>query len=276
MNRNSADNSLQIQDVLSNYLFNLLTTDKDVSEPFCRLIIRELLNREVGKVNILAERIELPGNPKKRGVRLDVEVMEYNENGENVATIYDIEPHKDSEKFYPKKNRYTQSMIDRNHLNSGEKNFGKLPDLYIICITNFDPFGYDRMVYTIKHQCIEEPELCYNDGVQILYFYTKGTKGGNESLRSFLKYLEHSEEANVVDAATREVEKYVEQVKERNRETMYTVGEWIDDIVNNGTKEKQKIIETQAEAIAKKDRVIAKKDTYIKELEAKLAQTNSK
>ena len=60
----------------------------------------------------------------------------------------------------------------------------------------------------------------------------------------------------------------VEQVKGRNKETMYTVGEWIDDIVDKETKEKQKIIETQAETIAKKDK-------YIKELEAKLAQTNS-
>lgn len=64
-----------------------------------------------------------------------------------------------------------------------------MPELYIICITNYDPFGYDQILYTIKNMCAEEPELVYNDGVRILYFNTSGTKGGTKSLQKRMKKL---------------------------------------------------------------------------------------
>ena len=59
-------------------------------------------------------------------------------------------------------------------MKSGETDFEKLPNLYVITITNFDPFGYDYMMYTIKNSCVEEPELEYEDGLRFVYFNTKG------------------------------------------------------------------------------------------------------
>ena len=258
-------------DVMNFFMFNKLTTEPETSEKFCRCMLRNLLGIEVDRINVQAEKVELPDDPEKRGVRLDVKIEEL--NGEKVASIYDIEPHRDFEKDYPKKNRFTQAQIDKNNLESGDNDFSKLPRLFIISITNYDPFGYDRVMYTIRNACVEEPSLVYNDEVTILYFNTTGTKGGTESLRRFLTYLEESKDTNAVDEATREVGKYVGTIK-HNYEIggkYMTVGDLMDKIAAEAAAE------AAAEVAAEKDAYIAKlleeqkeQELRIQELEALL------
>ncbi len=74
-------------------------------------------------------------------------------------------------------------------MKSGARDFGKIPNLYVLTILNFDPFGYDYMMYTVKNRCLEIPEMEYEDG---LHFYTNGTKGGNEEPHTLLQYLQDS------------------------------------------------------------------------------------
>lgn len=113
----------------------------------------------------------------------------------------------------PKRNRFYQAKIDGRYLRSGEKDFDKLPNLYIITITNYDPFGEDYMMYTFRNQCEELPELPYEDGLRFIYFNTKGTKGGNEAIHNLLTYIQHSNEHSVTDDATREIHEYVKRVR---------------------------------------------------------------
>lgn len=254
-------------DIMSNFMINQLATDPELKEPFCKMMIRELLHREVGKIDIIAEKIIVGDNPNMRGVRLDVEVEEHGEDGESVANIYDIEPHRICEKDFPKKNRYTQAQIDKKHMKTGDRDFSHMPDLYIINITNYDPYGYDQMVYTIKNTCLEEPDICYNDGVTILYFNTTGTKGGSPCLKNFLNYLEESTAENVVDEATKEAHEYVSRLKARNQE-MTTVGDLIDNIIE---KETQEIIKAKDEEIKA---VIADKNAEIARLKAAADENN--
>ena len=261
-------------DIMSNFMINQLATDPELKEPFCRMLIRELLHREVGKIDIIAEKIIVGDNPNLRGVRLDIEVDEYGADGESVASVYDIEPHRIYEKDYPKKNRYTQAQLDKKHMKTGDRDYSHMPDLYIISITNYDPFGHDQMVYTIRNSCVEVPEICYNDGVTILYFNTKGTKGGSQCLKNFLNYLEESTAENAVDKATKEAHEYISQMKERNPE-MSTVGDLIDNIVEQETKELKATIEEKDAEIADKDAVIADKDAEIARLKAIIEQNNS-
>ena len=225
-------------DVLNNFMFNSLTTDPNVSEKFCRAMLKGLLGKQLGKIIVTSEKIIVPDSPEKRGVRLDVRVDDFDE-GEVITNIYDIEPHRDFEKNFPKKNRFQQAQLDKNNMESGNNNFENMPNLYIITITNYDPFGYDYMLYTIENGCIEVPELVYNDGVKIYYFNTEGTKGGTESLKNFLTYLENSEPANEVDDATKEMAKYVEYIKDdKRREGRYmTVGDWADHICAEAREE---------------------------------------
>lgn len=55
--------------------------------------------------------------------------------------------------------------------------------VFVIFICPYDPFGDDRMIYTIRNHCVENPELPYEDGARTIFLYTKGRKGrDNESL----------------------------------------------------------------------------------------------
>lgn len=85
--------------------------------------------------------------------------------------------------------------------------------MYILTITDFDPFGYDYMMYRIENHCEEIPELTYDDGLQYIYFYTGGKKGGSPEIQAMLAYLCESTERNVTNEATREIHRYVNQVK---------------------------------------------------------------
>lgn len=50
-----------------------------------------------------------------------------------------------------------------------------------IWILPYDPFGDDRIIYTIKNIAVENHDLVYNDGITKIILYTKGTKGDLKS-----------------------------------------------------------------------------------------------
>ena len=276
-------------DVMDNFLFNQLSTNPKTKEGFLRCLIKNLLGKEIGKIVIRAENMIYPTLPDKRGVRLDVQIDELNLKDE-ITTIYDIEPHRDFERDYPKKIRFSQAQIDKNNLLSGNNDFSCMPELFIVNITNYDPFGDDQMVYTFQKKCIEAPEVVYNDGVTILYFNTTGTKGGSEELKNFLEYLEKSEPEKAVTTATQELQGYVEQIKHDAEigGNYMTFGDLLDKITAEVAAEaaEKATAEAAAEAakavaekdaiIAEKDTTIAEKDSVIEELRAKLAALENK
>ena len=276
-------------DVMDNFLFNQLSTNPKTKEGFLRCLIRNLLGKETGRIIIRAENMIYPTLPDKRGVRLDVQIDELNQK-DDITTIYDIEPHRDFERDYPKKIRFSQAQIDKNSMSSGNNDFSCLPELFIVNITNYDPFGDDQMVYTFQKRCIEAPEVVYNDGVTILYFNTTGTKGGSEELKNFLEYLEKSEPEKAVTTATQELQGYVEQIKHDAEigGNYMTFGDLLDKITAEVAAEaaEKATAEAAAEAakavaekdaiIAEKDTTIAEKDSVIEELRAKLAALENK
>ena len=276
-------------DVMDNFLFNQLSTNPKTKEGFLRCLIRNLLGKEAGRIIIRAENMIYPTLPDKRGVRLDVQIDELNPK-DDITTIYDIEPHRDFERDYPKKIRFSQAQIDKNSMSSGNNDFSCLPELFIVNITNYDPFGDDQMVYTFQKRCIEAPEVVYNDGVTILYFNTTGTKGGSEELKNFLEYLEKSEPEKAVTTATQELQGYVEQIKHDAEigGNYMTFGDLLDKITAEVAAEaaEKATAEAAAEAakavaekdaiIAEKDTTIAEKDSVIEELRAKLAALENK
>ena len=266
-------------DVMDNFLFNQLSTNPKTKEGFLRCLIRNLLGKETGKIIIRAENMIYPTLPDKRGVRLDVQIDELN-NKDDITTIYDIEPHRDQESDYPKKIRFSQAQIDKNNMPSGNNDFSLMPELYIVNITNYDPFGDGQMVYTFQNKCIEAPEVVYNDGVTILYFNTTGTKGGSDDLKKFLEYLEKSEPKNAVTSATEELQGYVEQIKHDAEigGNYVTFGDLMDKITAEVAAEaaEKAAAEATEKVTAEKDTIIAEKDAIIAELQAKLAEQQNK
>lgn len=83
----------------------------------------------------------------------------------------------------------------------------------MIFICNYDPFGYDRVKYTIRNMCVEEPEMPYDDGAQTTVLYTKGDDI-SEELRQFLKYMENTTQTNAVNDTLKDIQKMVDIVKQ--------------------------------------------------------------
>ena len=205
--------TLEEMNCLDDFLMNVVAEDPEVGEAFCRRLISALLQRELGRIRVRAQHALQGETPERKGIRLDVEVEELAGEGARVERVYNVEPHLRNDMDFPRHNRFYQARIDARHLKRGVMDYSVLPDLYVITILNFDPFGYDRMFYTIRNGCEEEGSLKYPDGLQFIYFYTEGKKGGREELATLLRYFRQSTEENAVDDVTRELHGYVSRVK---------------------------------------------------------------
>ena len=136
------------------------------------------------------------------------------ENNVSTLRLYDIEPNKYYEKDLPRRSRYYQSLMDSKLLQSKSR-YQHLPDMITIWILPYDPFGDDRMIYTIKNMVVENSNLVYNDGITKIILYTKGTKGGSKELKDLLTYLENTTLSNAVDKELQELQEIVNNVKGR-------------------------------------------------------------
>ena len=212
---------LEELNLLDDFLFNAMMTYPEMGEKFTRKILKLLFNEEFRYLKVIAQKSYGGLNTDLRGARLDVYV-ESDDSAEIDASedvsIYDLEPDKNDKAKYiaafPQRIRFYHAIIDSRSLKSGE-DFGKLKRVYVIFICNYDPFGYDRVKYTIRNMCVEEPEMPYDDGAQTTVLYTKGTKGDDisEELRQFLNYMENTTQTNAVNDTLKDIQKMVDIVK---------------------------------------------------------------
>lgn len=71
------------------------------------------------------------------------------------------------------------------------------------------------MVYTVQNQCVENPNLPYDDGTKKIYLYTKGIEGTpSQELQEMLKYMENSIAENVTNQNIEAIHNYVKRVKD--------------------------------------------------------------
>lgn len=206
---------------MDDFLFNAMMTYPEMGEKFTRKILKLLFNREFRNLKVIAQKSYGGLNTDLRGARLDVYV-ESDDSAEIDASedvsVYDLEPDKNDKAKYiaafPQRIRFYHAIIDSRSLKSGE-DFGKLKRVYVIFICNYDPFGCDRVKYTIRNMCVEEPEMPYDDGAQTTVLYTKGTKDDDisEELRQFLNYMENTTQTNAVNDTLKAIQKMVDIVK---------------------------------------------------------------
>ena len=223
---------LEELDLIDDFLMNGIANNEKVKEKFFKKLLSVLLEQDIGKVTVTAQKMIPAIDTDYRGVRLDVEVSEIkNKNGiERVANVYDIEPHLRNDTDFPRSNRFRQAKIDSKYMKAGNNEFQNMPGLYVITITNFDIFREDYMLYTFKNSCEEVPDLKYDDGLKFIYFNTKGHKGGSKSIENLLRYIQSSTDNNVVDENTKELSGYVREVKsgEAFKEAFMTIGDHLD------------------------------------------------
>ena len=271
---------LEELNLLDDFLFNAMMTYPEMGEKFTRKILKLLFNREFRNLKVIAQKSYGGLNTDLRGARLDVYV-ESDDSAEIDASedvsIYDLEPDKNDKAKYiaafPQRIRFYHAIIDSRSLKSGE-DFGKLKRVYVIFICNYDPFGYDRVKYTIRNMCVEEPEMPYDDGAQTTVLYTKGTKGDDisEELRQFLNYMENTTQTNAVNDTLKAIQKMVDIVKRDGEVSLsYMKGFERDTIMyekgqaaerKNTERERQRADSAEkARMIAEEEKINAQKET---------------
>ena len=251
---------LEELNLLDDFLFHAMLAYPDTGEAFIRKLLETLFDRKFPHLKIRAQESFAGVNTDFRGARLDVYIEEDGSaqiNGDEIPTVYDVEPdhnHKNAEiKAFPKRARFYHAMIDRRSLKAGE-HFGKMKKVYVIFICDYDPFGCDRVLYTIKNKCLEEPELPYNDDTETWVLYTRGKKGNiSKSLRQLLSYMENTNQSNAINEDLREIQLMVDQVKHDGEVSLQYMKSFEHDQMmyeqghEQGRKEEQKNTEQERE-----------------------------
>ena len=259
---------LEELNLLDDFLFHAMLAYPDTGEAFIRKLLETLFDRKFPHLKIRAQESFAGVNTDFRGARLDVYIEEDGSaqiNGDEIPTVYDVEPdhnHKNAEiKAFPKRARFYHAMIDRRSLKAGE-HFGKMKKVYVIFICDYDPFGYDRVLYTIKNRCLEEPTMPYEDDAETWVLYTRGKKGNiSERLRQLLSYMENTNQNNAINEDLRDIQQMVDQVK-RDGEVSLRYMKWFEHdqmMYEQGRKEEQENTERERK-IAEQERKNAEQE----------------
>lgn len=214
---------LEELNLIDNFLFQEMLAQKEEGEEFARILLSTILDKNIRKVRIIPQKNILGINTDRHGVRLDAYIEDVSDelnasvaDAEVIPDIYDIEPNNTYEKeSLPKRMRYYHGLIDTQFLSSGT-DYGALPNVVIIVILPYDPFGKNRMVYTIKNSCAEDPTVPYDDGARKIFLYTKGKEGNpGKKLSDMLKYIEKTTNNNVTSQDIESIQQLVERVKRK-------------------------------------------------------------
>ncbi len=168
--------------------FNLM------DDTFCSVVLEDKAACEYLLTALLGKPIKVIENKTQYSIRnlenhsivLDALVEDEEHN------LYDVEIQTEDEKNCERRMRYYCTAIDWSYLEKGKK-YSELPELYMIFISNFDPFEENKNYYEIK-QYVGNSNRPYCDGIHRLYFNT-AVKDDSE-LSKLLQYLRKSDAGN--------------------------------------------------------------------------------
>ena len=191
---------------------------------FCKILsnnlelTKELLEMILG-IRIVDLKLAVPQKTIKitsdgKGIRLDVYVEEYAEDGRLVNTVYDIEMQTRIKKDLPKRVRYYQGMIDLNLIEKGA-DYEELKKSVIIFICLDDPFGKGLHFYSFENLCIQDTEIPLGDDTRKVFLNPKGTADDvSAELKDFLSFLLTGK---AVSDFTKRLDKEVRDAKMKKR-----------------------------------------------------------
>ena len=180
--KNMAKKELKDLNLLDRFLFAEAMEDAEIMETVVRIILNDdIIIKEKPQTESEKRR-----NTLSKYVKLDVWAVDTDNN------VYDTEVQKKNTKNLPKRSRFYQGIIDSGLLESGETDYNKLNNIYIIVISPFDLFGEDEYMYTFKMKCEECDGLELGDGATRIFLNTRGKKDENVSreLVELLHYIE--------------------------------------------------------------------------------------
>lgn len=234
---------LEELNLMDDFLFQQMLEQEADGEEFCRILLSTILGKSIRKVRIIPQKNILGVDTSRHGIRMDAYIEDISDeevipgtemvDAQIMRDIYDIEPNNTYEKkTLPKRMRYYHGLIDTQLL-AADMSYEKLPNVIIIVILPYDPFGQNRVVYTIQNQCVENPLLPYEDGAKKIFLYTKGTEGNpSQALRDMLKYLEKTNDENVTNQDIDTIHHLVKKVKRRKEVGISYMKSWEIDQMN--------------------------------------------
>lgn len=111
-----------------------------------------------------------------------------------------------------------------------------------------DPFGKNRMIYTIRSMCEEDSSIPYEDGARTIFLYTKGTVGNPpEELKQLLHYMEDTKEENAANESLRHIHRMVKTVKQDEEVSLeyMKIFEREEMLIQQGRREEQENTERE-------------------------------
>ena len=110
-----------------------------------------------------------------------------------------------------KRVRYYHGQIDMESLLSGS-DYTELPDVFVIFICDFDPFGEKKYRYTFERRCTEDPDLYLKEGCKSIFLSTRG-ENDREVPKELVKFL-HFVKADLNESETDFEDDFVEKLQE--------------------------------------------------------------
>ena len=162
-----------------NFMFGAVMME----EENCKRFLELALGFPIERVKVSKEK-SIVYHPEYKGVRLDV----YAKNEHN--TRYNVEMQVVKKAELGKRVRYYHGQIDMELLLSGS-DYTELPEVYVIFICDFDPFGKKKYRYTFTKQCEEEPGAQLQEGCKSIFLSTRGENDREVpgELVSFLNFV---------------------------------------------------------------------------------------
>ncbi len=161
------------------FLFSKIMRNPEIAKG----VVENLLGIKVGKIKFLSSQYSIDEIYTGHGIRLDA----YLEDSDKVI---DIEIQTTLKKNEGLRMRYYQSMIDIEHLNSGE-NYKNLKESYIIFICLNDPFGKNQAVYNFVTR-EADGEIVLNDKIHKLFYNASSFENAaNNKIKSFLSFIKN-------------------------------------------------------------------------------------
>ena len=154
MKRKKKLKELTIKD---NFMFGAVMMEEDNCKKFLELA----LGFPIDWVDVSKEK-SIVYHPEYKGVRLDV----YAKDESN--TRYNVEMQVIKKPELGKRVRYYHGQIDMELLLSGS-DYTELPDVYVIFICDFDPFGGKKYCYTFTRRCEEDLGLRLAEGCKSMF-----------------------------------------------------------------------------------------------------------
>ena len=193
-----------------NFMFGAVMME----EENCKRFLELALGFPIERVEVSKEK-SIVYHPEYKGVRLDV----YAKNEHN--TRYNVEMQVAKKAELGKRVRYYHGQIDMELLLSGS-DYTELPEVYVIFICDFDPFGKKKYRYTFTKQCEEEPGAQLQEGCKSIFLSTRGENYREVpgELVSFLNFVKADLSESETDFEDDFVEKFQNTIRriKSNRE----------------------------------------------------------